>query len=444
MKATGISVSMLVFMLIPATLKAEFKHPGLFLDSSEIQEILTRVEAGEQPWKQAHDALMQAAAGALGQKNLSVTYQGSTGNDYYTEQPYCGWTTARSPCGSSCCDGKINPQADRADYQAVADLSRSVRNLGLAFAFTGEARYADKAIALLRNWFLHPTSRMNPKITNNQSQIELYISMPGVFYGADLIWNHSGWLPNEREGFQKWVGTFMEDVKVRSHGTNYENWRLVLLSSGAFMSGDSALLHSAFDIWKTRIADQMNSKGEMIKELDRTKSLDYSTYAVNAMVQTAEIARHQGVDLYNYRLPDGRGLELTLDFHAPFILNPSRWIHPQIDTYKGDNAAVYELAYAIWQKDAYHAVIQKSGRPLNEIRTLGLTTLTHAFGAHATSIQDAILQAPIPATDENSQVPLRDLNGRQLPQGARPTGGIFVNPEAKRTQEKIISKPLSE
>ncbi len=429
-------VAFLAMSILSVQIRAEFKHPGLFLDSAEIAEIRFRIDEGRQPWKQGFDVLIKDAITVLQQKNLSVTYQGSTGNDYFTEPPYCGWTKAKSPCGSACCDGKINPQADRADYQAAADLSRSVRTLGLAYAFTGESLYADKALTLIRAWFLTPSTRMTPKITNNQSQIELYITIPGVMYGADLIWNHTGWSQNEKDSFRLWVKTFMKDVAGRSHGTNYENWRLVLLSSGAFMAEDSLLLHSAFDTWKKNISSQVNAKGQMIKELDRTKSLDYSTYAMNAMVQTAEIARHQGVDLYNYKLKDGRGLELVLDYHAPFILNPTRWTYPQIDAYKGENGAIYELAYSHRQKAPYKEVIDKLGRPLIEIRTLGLTTLTHAYRPITTSIQGGLPKPSNSSPEEISNPIPHDLNGRQILPGESPAPGIFFSPEDPKPAAK--------
>ncbi len=445
MKFYASAILCLSLLFSPGLIQAEFAHPGLFLDSAEIASIRSRVDSGEQPWKQGYDALIKEADAALQQSDLSVTFQGSKGNDYFTEQPYCGWSTTNSPCGTSCCDGKINPQADRADYKSVSDLSRSVRTLGLAYALSGESRYADKAVTLLRAWFIAPATRMNPKITNNQSQIELYITIPGIYYGADLIWHHSGWSEKEREDFQAWTATFMQDVKARSHGTNYENWRLVLLSAGAYIGGDSALLDVAFETWKNKIRDQVNAKGELTPELDRTKSLDYSTYALNAMAQTAEIARHQGIDLYNYKLNDGRGLELVLDYHAPFIVNPGNWTHPQIDAYKGENGAIYELAYSIWQKPAYKAVIDKLGRPLNEIRTLGLTTLTHSFGIQGTtsiqvesSLPGSKFQgnklfigegAALPLQDMHNPASLRDMQGRIFQPGEKPARGVFVIPE---------------
>ncbi len=43
---------------------------------------------------------------------------------------------------------------------------------------------------------------------------------------------------------------------------------------------------------------------------------------------------------------------------------------------------MYEVAYLWKQKPLYLAAINRSGRPMNEGRVMGPTTLTHASGAY--------------------------------------------------------------
>ena len=139
------------------------------------------------------------------------------------------------------------------------------------------------------------------------------------------------------------------------------------------------------------IPQQMDAQGKMVHELIRVTSLDYSMYAVNAMIQVAEIARHHpelGYDLYDYKLSDGRGLEKALDFHVPYVYDPNapqKWIslgYKQQGGYDGatkGNAQVYELAYAWKQKSSYMGCINRWKRPMYEIRNMGPITLTHAY-----------------------------------------------------------------
>lgn len=347
-------------------------HPNMYLNINDIENIKNK--KGQEPWKTAYDKLMSNANSMLSKSPPSVTYGGKTPpggdkHDYFSEIPYSS-------------DGVFDPNSDRTDYDSAKALGKSVRDLGLAYALTGEEKYADKALEFIRVWTVDPSTKMNPKFTNDQSRIELSITIPGMFYGADLIWNYPGWDSSDRATFKDWTKKILASSKTWSRDNNFENWKLVFISSAAVIVEDSDSLDYAFERWKDLIPDQMNKDGSMKYEIRRTRSLTYSAYAINAMIQTAEIARHQGVNLYNYELDDGRGLEKALDFLAPYVANPSKWPYEQIDSFDGDedNAALYELAYTFKNKDTYKKAIDKWGRPMYDIRTMGPVTLTHANG----------------------------------------------------------------
>ncbi|NJD51868.1 MAG: alginate lyase family protein [Candidatus Methanoperedens sp.] len=353
---------------------SNFTHPNMYLNMDEIKAIKVRVDANEEPWKTAYNAMISEANSVLKEQTPSVTYGGKTppsGNkhDYYSELPYST-------------DGVFDKSRDRTDYQSAIKLGRNVRSLGLAYAFTGEGKYADKALEFIRVWSIDPPTRMNPRFTDWQSKIEIAITLPGMFYGAELIWNYQGWTPADKDAFKSWTARILEDAKNWSAENNFENWRLVFISSASVITEDSESMTYAFDQWKAIISSQMDLNGSMIKETGRTNSLSYSLYAINAMIQTAEIARHYGVDLYDYRLEDGRGLEKALDFHAPYAADPSKWPYQQITAYAGDNAALYELAYSFRRKPSYLDIINKWKRPMYESRTMGPVTLTHSFNAY--------------------------------------------------------------
>jgi uncharacterized protein YjdB len=365
----------LVFLFQDST--AFGQHPNIFINQGEIDAIKAKIENNAQPWKNAYDAMIADANAALNQNILSVTLKGDSGHDYYTQGPYDWSNNLPSPCGSNYCDGQVNPKADRGDYGAAISLGKAVRNLGLGYAFTGNTDYAEKAIELINAWTIDPATYMTPEFTNHQSHIELFITIPGMFYGADLIWNYSGWNASEKSAFLVWVDALVNDAVGLSFDNNFENWRLVLVSSGAALTGDASALDYAFNRWRELIPGQVSTSGFMTKETGRTKSLEYSMYAINAMAQTAEIARHQGIDLYGYETNNGRGLELVLDNHAPYLLKPSTWPYQQIGGYSSGNDAILELAYSQFQKQAYLDVINARGRPMHENRTMSWTTLTH-------------------------------------------------------------------
>jgi hypothetical protein len=256
---------------------------------------------------------------------------------------------------------------------------------------TGESRYADKALQFIRAWALTPATKMTPRFTNGQSQIELCITMPALFYGADLVWDYAGWSADERTAFTSWVGAFLASAKTWSAAQNFENWRHVFVATAAAFLDDVPSLDDAFARFRAVIDGQMSSEGRMVREIGRSRSLFYSTYAINAMTQTAEIARVHGVDLYDYTTSSGKGLEKALDFHVAYLLAPNTWPYQQITTYAGENAAMYELAYSHWKKPRYLEVIRRWQRPMTEERVMGPVTLTHADGLHA---EDAAASRP--------------------------------------------------
>ncbi len=367
-------------------------HPNMYLNAGEIAAISAQIEADAQPWKDAYDDLLSRASAALNQTPVGVTEVGRDSPAYYTERPYCGWTPEASPCGGdACCDGQINPNADRADYEAAIDMSRAIRDLGIAYAFTGQANYASHAITLINHWAVNEATRANPGFTDAQSEIELSITIPAMFYGADLIWNFSGWDAAERDAFVQWTRDFAENARNKSDSVdanNFGDWRLVLLAAAASLVKDDELMQYVVDHYKAMVPNQIDGGGRWVKELGRTRGLHYSLYAANALVQVAEIVRHQGVDLYNFESSSGTGsLKKGIDWLLPFVLDQSSWPYEQLDALTEDNIDLFEFAYLTWQEDGYLEVFDQWPRPLYDIRTAGPATLTHAFGAYPWTLE---------------------------------------------------------
>lgn len=353
-------------------------HPNLFIDADEITAVRAQVADRQEPWATGYAQMISAAEAALELPPQSVVGRGrrpesGQPHDYFTDPPYAGTG-----------DGIINPLNDRTDYRSAIAFAHAVRDLGLGYAFTGEARYADKAISLIQTWMIRPATRMTPAFTNQQSRIELSITMPAAFYGLDLVWTYPGWAAEDRQQAAAWARALGEDAQswAGESSNNFENWRLVLVAAAGAVAGDADLLERALAEWQQLIEVQMDPQGRLTFELDRTRSLSYSSYALKAMTLTAEIARHQQVDLYGYALADGRGLKLALDFHAPYVAAPGAWPWQQISDYKGEEASFYELAFSFADTPAYRNVLQTYGRPLRDNRVLGPITLTHARGAY--------------------------------------------------------------
>lgn len=356
-------------------------HPNMYLDHEDIARIRQKLK--NDPWQRYLSLALAEADRELKSPGYNVTKNGgpSNGHDYITEKPYCGWNLI-DPSLPDCRDGLINPQADRSDYTEVINFSAALSNLGLAYQFTGKEIYAQKGVDLIRVWCIDPDTRMNPRIIDDQSYIELFVSLPGMLYGADLIHDFSGWPANDMQAFKSWVRQMAEEAIPFQKSNNMQNWKINFIAAAGALLDDPRLLAHAFGRFKELIQLQIDRKGRIITELDRTKSLTYSLFGLNALMSTAEIGRHFGLDLYGYSTADRKSLKLALDFHAPFALKSkgSAWPYRQIvPLTANDNVALYELAWTRYRKPAYWSVINSWGRPLRDIRIHKQLTLTHGI-----------------------------------------------------------------
>ena len=65
-------------------------------------------------------------------------------------------------------------------------------------------------------------------------------------------------------------------------------------------------------------------------ELKRTNSWDYSLFNLQGLFKLASIGQHVGVDVWNYKNPQGAGLLTALDYLLPYLKNHT-WPYPQIE-----------------------------------------------------------------------------------------------------------------
>ncbi len=73
-------------------------------------------------------------------------------------------------------DGQSNPEIEKLDRYPLSNFARSVETLALAYHLTTDEKYAEKAVANLRIWFLNADTKMNPNMNYGQT-------IPGVRNG---------------------------------------------------------------------------------------------------------------------------------------------------------------------------------------------------------------------------------------------------------------------
>jgi len=282
-------------------------------------------------------------------------------HDYFSMGPYW-WPDPQKPNGLPYIrkDGKVNPESRTGnDHLAMSATCRAIETLGLAFWFTGQERYAAKAAALARTWFLQPATRMNPHLQYAQA-------IPGITAGRGiglidarhfinlqdglgLLAGSASWTAADQAAMQAWLDTYYQWLRssangqdeageLNNHGTWYDA-QAVALALGTGHADDARRILQALP--EKRFAVQLDAQGNQPRELARTKSLGYSLFNLQAYLTLAQLGHAAGVDVWKLSTPDGKNLASALRAIAPYADPAKPW--PQADLEEGDRAKIVPL-----------------------------------------------------------------------------------------------------
>lgn len=274
-------------------------------------------------------------------------------------------------------DGETNPENLQYDTSRLKAMSDSVRTLALAYYLTGESSYADHAASQIRRWFLDKDSRMNPHLKYAQLIKGMNEgSRWGIIDTAMLIWvveadallqGAPAWPDRDHRQLQKWFADYLawlrtsdlgkqEANALNNHGCYYD----LQVADFALFTGQRQVASTVLEKAKLkRIAQQIEPDGSQPQELARTKSYEYTLVNLNALFCLASVGDHAGVDLWNYRTPDGRSLRGALDWMIPFTTGAKVWTHRQIIPHPSNSKMVSLLRQATiaWHEPAYEKMI---------------------------------------------------------------------------------------
>jgi hypothetical protein len=79
-----------------------------------------------------------------------------------------------------------------------------------------------------------------------------------------------------------------------------------------------------------RLDKQMDDNGKFPHEMERTISLHYSSFVMNAFFTIAQMADKTGIDLWSYISPSGKSLKKGFDQLLPYISKEKDWEGQQI------------------------------------------------------------------------------------------------------------------
>lgn len=332
-------------------------HNGLvYYNEAHIKLVKQKIKANDTYFVKNYEELLKAGNAALdyvADPVMNKTQMPLSGDkhDYLTYAPY-RWPDPAKDDGLPwiAIDGVINPVSRGVD----TDFTRKtiffdvIQKLTWSYYFSEDTKYAEKAIALMRVWYLDPETRVNPNINFGQG-------VPGIADGrkagvhewcpqADVItalqmFEMDGILPIEvKTGMQGWFSDFLTWLTTDSmamstaftgqNHANYYNHQLVGIMMYLGKNDEARALVE--DAKQSRIADQILPDGSQPKEMGRTKSVSYSSGNLWLLTDLILMGQKLGIDLWVYETEDGRSVKKAYSYLVPFVLGDETWPKKQI------------------------------------------------------------------------------------------------------------------
>lgn len=346
-------------------------HSQWMWNNSKMKNI--KLQLNSEDYKPAYENLLQQADSALKGKDYSVTYKegiAPSGNkhDYVSLSRYV-WPDPEKPDGLPYIhkDGQSNPELEKYDRNPLGTMATSVFNLSLAYYYSGEERYAKKAVELLRVWFINKDTKMNPQLeyaqfvpgTNDNKGraaglIDSY-SFVKMLNAVPLLETSKSYTKQDKKRLQQWFTDFSdwwqtadqaiaERDATNNHGLAYD----IQLTTYLLFSGNKqAALKIINDFPEKRMFTQIEPDGKQPHELRRTLAFHYSIYNIQFMVDMFATAQNLGTNIIGQESADGRSLYKAVDFLTPYLgKTVSEWPYQQIS---GWDKAQQDLCYELFR-----------------------------------------------------------------------------------------------
>ena len=336
---------------------------------------------GQAAYAAAYRSLIREADRQLTQTPLSVMMKEKTAvsgdkHDYLSLSRYFWPDPAKKdglPYVSR--DGVSNPELEKLDRPKLALMAGGVTTLSLAWYFSGDEKYAQKAVEMLRVWFLNKDTRMNPNLNHAQIVPGLY-GGKGRCYGVidaysfvemldavQLLEGSKAFPKKDAKALRKWFAEFLNWILTSEQGiqegnqlNNHSTARDVQVIAYAKFVGNKKVMDQYFgSFYENRIKAQIQPDGKQPQELRRTLAFGYSQYNLSHMIDVLLMARHAGYPTEGLDL-----VEKAADFLLPYMgRQVTDWPYQQISDwdFKQNELAkdLYRLAWLDPQRGDYLA-----------------------------------------------------------------------------------------
>lgn len=264
-------------------------------------------------------------------------------HDFFSEGPYW-WPDPANPNGPYIRhDGVRNPDRFVQHDDDLRFFSWIVGTETSAYILTGEEKYAKAAMLHMKAWFVDTATMMNPNMLYAQA-------IHGICTGRGIGIIDAGQLMDVAQSalileqsphvsqkeivqikawfsqFLAWLTTHQYGIDEMNARNNHGSWWHAQVASYARLVGDEKVLEICRNHYREiLLPNQMAPNGSYPEELARTKPYSYSLFNLDATAALLWILSDNSIEIWNYTLPDGRGIRKGLDYMLPFLNDKMKW-----------------------------------------------------------------------------------------------------------------------
>lgn len=236
-------------------------------------------------------------------------------------------------------DGVSNPELEKLDRVPLAQMTRGIKLLSLAYYLTDDEKYAVKAVENMKRWFIDKKTKMNPNMNFGQTipgrnegkgrgegVLDTY-SFVEMLEGVELIKKSRSYDKKTQQALKAWFEEYLnwlhtseigkEEFEAKNnHGTAFD---VQVARFAAFTGNDELAKKYINEFAERRLFTQIEPNGAQPLELARTTALGYSVFNLSHVIDMCRIAKTYNIDLFNVASSDGRSIKKAFDFLIPYV-----------------------------------------------------------------------------------------------------------------------------
>lgn len=359
----------------------------LLLDKDNLDQIKVKIDRQDLFVMPAYQTLISKAEKALSMGRLSVVDKSLTPpsqdkHDYMSLGPYF-WPNPKTKDGYPYIrrDGKVNPNAlIDSDSPRLVRLANALETLALAYYYTNNTKYAQRAVEMIQIWFINDTTKMNPHLKYAQG---IPGTVPGRALGIldgrhfvrildsiTLIENSNLLSSKDLEVIKQWVKDYQnwllngeyayeESHRPNNHGTFYD---YQVVGYALYLEQPKKAKELLTNAQYIRLGSHIGSKGQNFHELERTRPLHYSLFDLEAMIGLALYSDHyDDVNFWTFTI-NQTSLKKAIDYVIKYKNNRDMWLVKNEKVNFMDLTPTLLVAAQKYQTDEYNKEILKLWR----------------------------------------------------------------------------------